>query len=117
MPTRFILNELDVNLPPLAPRLIVVVVIVVGRGGDARSLDAPIVAVAVAGHAQGVVLGARAVLVVGILDFGHGEREGSIVSRGGRMGWSTRSLLIWVLIDPIGNDVDSWDGDYLVGFR
>lgn len=39
--TRFVLDELDLNLPPLAARLVVVVVVVVrGGGGGALALDA-----------------------------------------------------------------------------
>jgi len=38
--TRFVLDELDLDLPPLTAGLVVVVVIVVGRVADALALDA-----------------------------------------------------------------------------
>jgi small neutral amino acid transporter SnatA (MarC family) len=45
--TRLILNELDLNLPALAARLVVVVVIVVSSSAGARTLDASALAVAI----------------------------------------------------------------------
>ena len=73
VPTRFILDELDVDFPPFSAWLVVVVVVIVCCSGDARPLDASIVAVAIARRAQAIVLGTRAVLVVGVLNFGHGD--------------------------------------------
>ena len=66
--TRLVLNELDVNLSSLAPRLVIVVVIVVGSSRNAWTLDAPSIAVAVAGQR---VVSAGTVLGIGILDVGH----------------------------------------------
>ena len=40
MSTRLVLDEFDVNLPPLTSGLVVIVVVVVGGGGtDARTLN------------------------------------------------------------------------------
>ena len=47
MATRLILDELDLNLPALAARLVVVIVVVVGSG--ARTLDAAVL------HAHGAI--------------------------------------------------------------
>jgi len=66
--TRFILNEFDVNLPPLATGLVIVVVVVVGSSTDARTLDtSSLSAIAIAGR----VIKAGGGLVVGISDVGH----------------------------------------------
>lgn len=63
VPTRFVLNELDVNLPSLATGLVVVIVIVVGGRADARTFDASVLptgcAVAVTGRDRVVVDGWR----------------------------------------------------------
>ena len=66
--TRLVLNELDVNLSSLAPRLVIVVVIVVSGSRNAWTLDASSIAVAVASQR---VVSAGTVLSIGILDVGH----------------------------------------------
>ncbi len=68
MPSRFVLDELDVNLPPLATGLVIIIVVVVGSSADARTFDASRIRVAIAGER---VVGARAVVGIGILDVGH----------------------------------------------
>ena len=66
MSTRLVLDELDVNLPPLTSRLVIVVVVVIGRGTHTRTLDAASVgAVAVVGRVE-----ARR-MSVGVGDVGH----------------------------------------------
>lgn len=68
MATRLVLDELDLNLSSLAAGLVVVIVVVVGRG--ARTLDAAVL------HAEGAIavvvdVGRRVLVVLG--DFaGHG---------------------------------------------
>lgn len=42
VPSRFVLDEFDVDLPPFTTRLVVVIVIFVGGGTDARSFDTAI---------------------------------------------------------------------------
>lgn len=63
VPTRFVLDEFDVNLPSLPTGLVVVIVVIVGGGTDARSFDAavfpPLCAVTVAGRNRVVVDGWR----------------------------------------------------------
>lgn len=71
VPSRFVLDKLDVNLSPLATGLVVVVVVVVGSGTDARTLDASSIAIAIAGER---VVGARALVGIGVLDVGHRTR-------------------------------------------
>lgn len=68
VPSRFVLDELDVNLPPLATGFVVIVIVVVRSSADARSLDASRIGVAIAGER---VVGARAVVGIGVLDVGH----------------------------------------------
>jgi hypothetical protein len=86
VPTRLILDELDLDLSTLAARLVIVVVLVVGS--CTRTLDAAVL------HAHGaiavVVDGGRRVLVV-LGDFaGHGvESRCRLVTRGV---WRTRAL-------------------------
>lgn len=68
MSTGLVLDELDVDLPPLATRLVVVIVVVVGGRADTRTLHASIVsAVAVAGRV--VQAGGR--VRIGVSDVGH----------------------------------------------
>ena len=77
MTARFVLDELDVDLSPLTARLVIIVIIVVGSGADARTLDAAsLSAIAIAGR----VVEARRRIVVRIGDVGHCEV------------WSTRSI-------------------------
>lgn len=67
MSTRFVLNKFDVNLPPLTSGLVVVVVIIISGGTDARTLNASRVgAISIAGR---VVVSARG--GIGISDVGH----------------------------------------------
>ena len=40
MSSGLVLDEFDVNLSPLASRLVFIVIVVVGSGADARTLDA-----------------------------------------------------------------------------
>ena len=69
MSSRFVLDELDVYLPPLAPGLVVIIVIIVRGGADARALDTSSVgAIAIAGRV--VETGG---LSVWIGDVGHGR--------------------------------------------
>ena len=86
VPTRLVLDELDLNLSPLAAGLVVVVVVVVGSG--ARALDAAVL------HAEGaiaVVVDRRRRVLVVLGDFaGHGgEWRGRLVTGGV---WRTRAL-------------------------
>ena len=64
VPTRLVLDELDVNLSPLAPRLIIVVVVVIGCRTHARAFDATSIS-AIAGH---VVVAGRS---IGVSNVGH----------------------------------------------
>ena len=77
MPTRFVLNEFDVNLSSLATRFIVIIVIIVRRSTDARTFDAAVLstgcAVAVTGRDRVVVDGWR---LGRIGEVGHDERGG-----------------------------------------
>lgn len=63
VPTRLVLNELDIDLPSLAAWFVVVIVVVVGGGTDARPLEASVFsalcAVAVTGRNRVVVTGGR----------------------------------------------------------
>lgn len=74
MPSRFVLNELDVNLPPLAPGLVIIIVVVVSSSAGARTLDTSIIAIAIAGER---VVGTGAVVGSGVLDVGHGRESQS----------------------------------------
>lgn len=67
MAARLILNELDVDLTTLSAGFVVVVVVVVGCGADARTLDATVVgAIGIVG-----VIGARRLWCVGVGDVCH----------------------------------------------
>ena len=67
MPTRFVLDEFDVNLPSFTSRLVIVIVVVVGGGTNARTLDAARVsAISVAGRVFVAAGGG-----IGIRDVGH----------------------------------------------
>lgn len=66
--TRLVLDELDVNLSSLAPRLVVVIVIVVSSSRHAWTLDASSIAIAVTSQR---VVSTGAVLGIRILDVGH----------------------------------------------
>lgn len=68
MPSRFILDEFDVDLSPLTSRLVIVIVIVVSSLTDARTLDASSVAVAIASQR---VISTFGLVDDGILDVGH----------------------------------------------
>ena len=68
MPTRLVLDELDLNLAPFAPGLVVIVVVVVGGAGT-RTLDASTLQSAIA-VIQIVWSSGRVGLVVGG-DLGH----------------------------------------------
>lgn len=63
VPTRFVLDKFDVDLPSFTARLVVVIVVIVGGGTDARSFDATVLptlcAVAVPGRNRVVVDGWR----------------------------------------------------------
>ena len=72
MTARFVLDELDLDLPPFAPRLVVVVVIVIGGGADTRSFDAAAVPSRCTGAGRKrVILSRRRLLWVVIGDVGH----------------------------------------------
>lgn len=68
MPTRLILDKLDVNLATFATGSGLVVVVIIGSGADTRALDTTVVG------AIGIVWIVRGggVLCVGIGDVGHG---------------------------------------------
>ena len=85
MPSRFVLDELDVDLPPLATRLVIIIVVVVGGSTDARTLDSSSISIAIASER---VLSTRALVGVGILDVGHGRRWGTrLTSVAASLGW------------------------------
>ena len=64
--TRFVLDKLDVNLSPLAPGLVVVVIIIIGGSAHARTLDtSSVCTVAIVGRVEAGRVG------VGIGDVGH----------------------------------------------
>ena len=65
MTAGLVLDEFDVNLPPLTSRLVIIFVVVVGRSRDARTLDASNVG-AVAGRI--VMGGGRG---IGVSDLSH----------------------------------------------
>ncbi len=68
VPSRFILDELDVDLPPFTPWLVIVVIIIVSCSAHARPLDAAgIGAVAIVGRVETRRMG------VWIGDVGHGK--------------------------------------------
>lgn len=81
--TRLIRDELDVNLPAFAIRLIVVVVIVIAGGGtDTRALHAArlsTLAIGIAGG-QSVIADRRRLLFIGIVDIAHDGMEGTSTS-------------------------------------
>lgn len=53
VPTRLVLDEFDVNLSPLASRLVVVVIVVIGSSAHTRTLDtARIGTVAIVGRVE-----------------------------------------------------------------
>jgi len=74
---RLILDELDLDLSPLATRLIVIVVIIVGRRADTRALEAAILCrrCTIAGRKR-VILSRRWLLRVMFSDVGHCECGG-----------------------------------------
>ena len=78
MATRLILDELDLNLPALAARLVVVIVVVVGS--RARALGAAIDIGGVEGAVAVVVELRRRVLVVFSDLAGHGVARVSLVA-------------------------------------
>lgn len=63
MPSRLVLDKLDLNLPPLTTWLVIIIVVVVGGSGrGARALDASLgAAIAVA---QVVLVGGRVGLIL-----------------------------------------------------
>jgi hypothetical protein len=67
--TRFILNELDLNLSALATRLVIVIVFVFCA--HSRTLGTAVVSGAIAGGLLQVVLGRRRVLLTDGGDVGH----------------------------------------------
>lgn len=96
VPTRLVLDELDLNLSSLAAGLVIIVVVVVGSG--ARTLDAAVL------HAHGaiaVVVDRRRRVLVVLGDFaGHGgESRQRLVTRSV---WGTRAL------SCVGPSVGSW---------
>ena len=72
MAPRFILDEFNVDLPPLATRLVIVVVVVVaGSSRNAGPLHASsLSAIAIAGRKR-VILGRGRLLMIGVNDVGH----------------------------------------------
>jgi hypothetical protein len=80
VPTRLVLNELDLDLAPLAARLVVVVVVVVGSGRGALSLDAAALGCA--------ILELFLLVVVGIAEVDAFGRHGEVES----CAWSLRSF-------------------------
>ena len=72
MTTRLVLNKFDVNLPPLATGLVIVIIVVVCGGRHAWALDSS--SISVAGAREGVV-SAGAVLSIRVLDVGHGAKR------------------------------------------
>ena len=67
--TRLVLYEFDVDLPPLAAGLVIIVVVIVGSSGHAWALYTSSVTVAIAGEC---VVSAGAVLGIRVLNVGHG---------------------------------------------
>ena len=67
MPTRLVLDELDVNLATFTAGGCLVVVVIIGSSADTRSLDTAVV------NAIGVgwIIRARGVLCIGVGDVGH----------------------------------------------
>lgn len=65
MSSRLVLDEFDVNLSPLTSRLVLIIIIIVGSGTDARTLDAASVG-AVAGRIVMGIWGS-----IGIRNVGH----------------------------------------------
>lgn len=74
--TRLVRDELDLDLPPLAARLVIVVVVVVGGRGT-LALDAAVLARGAAVPDGVVVEGRRGGRVVLVGDVGHGGDEGT----------------------------------------
>ena len=72
MTAGLVLDEFDVNLPPLTSRLVVIIVVVVGHSRDARTLDASNVG-AVAGRI--IMGGGRGIGVSDVRHFGVVIRE------------------------------------------
>lgn len=71
MSTRLVLDEFDIDLSPLAPRLVVIIIIIVASGADPRTFHAAVcVAIAVAGRKR-VVLRRGGLLWIGISNIGH----------------------------------------------
>lgn len=87
--TRLVLDELDINLPPLPPGLVIVIVIVIRSSRDAWTLDASSIAITIASQR---VVSTGAVLGIGILDVGHGAPGGSAVSVATECCWLGKGL-------------------------
>lgn len=73
MASRLVLNELDVNLPTLTAGLVIVIIVVVSSGANARAFDAPVVACTIG--ISGRVVGGRRVLCIWISYVGHGRNR------------------------------------------
>ena len=73
VPSRFVLDELDVNLPSFATGLVIIVVIIVSSSTHARPLDAARVsAVAIVGRVETRRMG------VWVGDVGHGDCDDGV---------------------------------------
>ena len=68
MPSGFVLDEFDVDLPPLATGLVLVIIIVISSLTDTRTLDTSCVAVAITSQR---VFSSLGLVNGGILDVGH----------------------------------------------
>ena len=106
MSSRLVLDELDVNFPPLATGLVIIIVVVIGGSTDARTLDASSISIAIASER---VLSTRALVGVGILDVGHGPRCRDATKECCRLRLAGDGR--------IGYDVDCEGVDYCVGLE
>lgn len=71
MSTRLVLDKFDIDLSPLAPRLVVIIVVVIASSADTRTFHAAVcIAVGVAGRKR-VVLRRGGLLWIGISNIGH----------------------------------------------
>lgn len=103
MSTRLVLDEFYIDLSPLAPWLVVIVIVVVACGADARTLHAAVcVAIAVAGRKR-VVLRRGRLLGVGISNISHdvGFEMGLMVVFG--VAESQRGILLMDLLLEVRN--------------
>ena len=104
VPSRFILDEFDLNLPPLATWLVVVVIVIVGGSGrGALTLDASVLAIA-----QVVLVGRRAsrVLIGNFRchDDVLSEYVGSSSEGLDGLGWWIRSMVLCPRWDKVESD-------------